>query len=129
MFLAHLCALVNQVPTESVTGGAPDDGAPRHKNADASGTLHFPGFSGEAALFLAKERDVKAVGVDTLSVDNGPSEDFAVHHALNSRGRWMLENLDNLEKLPPKGSTLIVAPIKIEGGSGGQARVWAIIHP
>ncbi|MEE9201335.1 MAG: cyclase family protein [Candidatus Brocadiales bacterium] len=101
----------------------------RYKNADPSGTLHWPGFSGEAALLLAEERDVKAIGVDTLSVDNGPSGDYPVHHVFNSRGRWMLENLDNLEKLPPKGSTLIVAPIKIEGGSGGQARVWAVIHP
>ncbi len=99
----------------------------RYKNADRSGTLHFPGFSEEAALFLAEERDVKAVGVDTLSVDHGPSKDFPVHHVFNSRGKWMLENLDNLEKLPPRGAILIVAPIKIEGGSGGQARVWAIM--
>ncbi|MEE9514614.1 MAG: cyclase family protein [Candidatus Brocadiales bacterium] len=101
----------------------------RYKNADPSGTMHFPGFSEEAALLLAEERDVKAIGVDTLSVDNGPSKDFSVHHVFNSRGKWMLENLDNVEKLPPRGATLIVAPIKIEGGSGGQARVWAIIHP
>lgn len=100
---------------------------PRYKNADAAGALHFPGFSREAALFLAEERDVKGIGVDTLSADYGPSKDFAVHHILNSRGKWILENLDNLEKLPPKGITLIVAPIKIEGGSGGQARVWALV--
>ncbi|MFQ5862848.1 MAG: cyclase family protein [Candidatus Brocadiales bacterium] len=98
----------------------------RYKNADSSGTLHFPGFSEEAALFLAEERNAKALGVDTLSVDYGPSQDFPVHHVFNSRGKWLLENLDNLEKLPTRGATLIVAPIKIEGGSGGQARVWAI---
>ena len=103
------------------------DSYPRYKNADATGALHFPGFSKEAALFLAEEKGVKGIGVDTLSVDHGPSKDFAVHHVFNSRGKWILENLDNLEKLPPKGITLLVAPIKIEGGSGGQARVWALV--
>jgi kynurenine formamidase len=99
----------------------------RYKNADEKGVLHFPGFSRESALFLADNRKVKAVGVDSLSVDHGPSTDFPVHHIFNSRGRWLLENLANLDKLPPTGATLIVAPIKIEGGSGGQARVWALI--
>lgn len=100
-----------------------------YKNADPSGVLHFPGFSEEAAVFLAEKRGVKALGVDTLSVDHGPSKDFPVHHVFNSRGKWLLENLDNVEKLPARGATLIVAPIKIEGGSGGQARVWAIVPP
>jgi kynurenine formamidase len=98
-----------------------------YKNADASGVLHFPGFSRESALFLAEDRKVKALGIDTLSVDHGPSQDFPVHHVFNSRGRWMLENLAHLDKLPPTGATLLVAPIKIEGGSGGQARVWAVV--
>ncbi len=99
----------------------------RYKNADASGTLHFPGFSKEAAVFLTEERDIKGVGVDTMSVDSGSSKDFAAHHTLCSKGKWVLENLGNLEKLPARGMTLIVAPIKIDGGSGGQARVWAIL--
>ena len=101
----------------------------KYKNTDAQGILHFPGYSKEAALFLAEKRSVKAIGIDTLSVDPGISKDFSTHHVFNSRGRWMLENLANIEKLPPKGATLIVAPIKIEGGSGGQARVWAIVPP
>ncbi len=100
----------------------------RYKNADENGRLHFPGFSRESALFLADNRKVKALGIDTLSVDYGPSPDFPVHHIFNSRGRWLLENLANLDKLPPKGATLIIAPIKIEGGSGGQARIWALVR-
>lgn len=100
----------------------------RYKNADENGALHFPGFSRESALFLADTRQVKALGIDTLSVDYGLSGDFPVHHVFNSRGRWLLENLANLDKLPPTGATLIVAPIKIEGGSGGQARVWALVR-
>jgi kynurenine formamidase len=99
-----------------------------YKNADGQGELHFPGFSRESALFLADDRQAKALGIDTLSVDYGPSPDFPVHHVFNSRGRWLLENLANLDKLPPTGATLIVAPIKLEGGSGGQARVWALIR-
>jgi len=99
----------------------------RYKNADKNGALHFPGFSGESALFLADNRQAKALGIDTMSVDYGLSGDFPVHHVFNSRGRWLLENLANLDRLPPTGATLIVAPIKIEGGSGGQARVWALV--
>lgn len=99
----------------------------RYKNQDKNGVLHFPGFSRESALFLADNRKVKALGIDTMSVDYGPSQDFPTHHIFNSRGRWLLENLANLDKLPPTGATLLVAPIKIEGGSGGQARVWAFI--
>lgn len=101
----------------------------RYKNTDAQGLLRFPGCSREAALFLVEKREVKALGIDTLSVDCGHSTDFPTHHIFNSRGKWLIENLANLEKLPPRGATLIVAPIKIEGGSGGQARVWAILPP
>ncbi len=99
----------------------------RYRNIDEKGMKHFPGFSAESASFLADERQVKAIGIDTLSVDYGLSNDFPVHHIFNSRGRWMLENAANLDKLPPTGACLIVAPIKIEKGSGGQARVWALI--
>jgi kynurenine formamidase len=55
------------------------------------------------------------------------SSDFAVHHIINGAGKYILENVANLDKLPPIGATLIIAPIKIEGGSGGQARIWAIL--
>ncbi len=99
----------------------------KYKNADKVGNLHFPGFSRDAARFLVEKRDVKGIGIDTLSADNGMSSDFAVHHILNSAGKYILENVANLDKLPPKGATIIIAPIKIEGGSGGQARIWAIL--
>jgi kynurenine formamidase len=99
----------------------------RYKNQDAMGRLHFPSFSGEAATFLMKERKAKGVGIDNLSIDRGISKDFAVHHIVNGAGRFGLENVAHLEKLPPRGFQVIVAPIKIEQGTGGPVRVFAVL--
>lgn len=99
----------------------------RYEGADVMGRLHFPGFSGAAVRFLLAERGIRGVGVDTLSVDYGLSRDFEVHHLLGQAGRYGLENLAHLDKLPPRGFFLAVAPIKLAGGSGGQARVFAIL--
>jgi kynurenine formamidase len=99
----------------------------RFQNRDVQGRLHFPGYSAEAARFLVRERKVRGLGTDTLSIDRGLSRDFAVHHIVNAAGRYGLENVANLDKLPAKGFVLVVAPIKIEGGSGGPTRVLAIL--
>ncbi len=102
----------------------------KYKNADDAKKLHFPGYSEEAARFLVEKRNIKGIGIDTLSADYGMSSDFAVHHIINGAGKYILENVANLDKLPPSGTILIIAPIKIEGGSGGQTRIWAILsHP
>jgi kynurenine formamidase len=98
-----------------------------YKNKDNNGRLHFPGYSRESASFLIEKRHVKGIGIDTLSGDCGNCSDFQVHHTINGAGKFILENVANLDKLPPKGATLIIAPIKIEGGSGGQCRIWAIL--
>jgi kynurenine formamidase len=100
----------------------------KYKNADSSGTLHFPGFSLEAAKLLAEERNVAGIGIDTLSVDYGMSKDFGVHHAVHGRGKYHLENVANLGSVPAAGAELVVAPIKIENGTGGPARIFAIIR-
>ena len=89
--------------------------------------LHFPGFSKEAVEFLVKERDIAAIGVDTASIDYGPSTDFIVHRVINGANKPGFENVANLDRLPPKGATLIALPLKISGGSGGPARVIAIL--
>ncbi len=99
----------------------------QYKNADKNGTLHFPGFSPEAVKVLAEERNVAGIGIDTLSVDYGMSKDFAVHHYSHARGKYHLENVANLGSLPPTGVSVIVAPIKIENGTGGPARIFALI--
>lgn len=72
----------------------------RYKNRDDSGTLRFPGFSPEAARFLVRERDIKGLGIDTLSVDHGPSRDFEVHHIVHGAGGYNLENVANLDQVP-----------------------------
>ncbi|MFQ5964600.1 MAG: cyclase family protein [Candidatus Scalinduaceae bacterium] len=99
----------------------------KYKNADENGKLHFPGYSEDAARFLVEKRNIKGIGIDTLSVDYGISSDFGVHHIINGAGKYILENIANIDMLPPTGAMLIIAPIKIEGGSGGQTRIWAIL--
>ena len=80
-----------------------------------------------AARFLVDERDIVGIGVDTGSVDPGNAADFSVHGIVNGSGLYHLENLADLSGLPEAGAYLIVAPIKIEGGSGGQVRVFGVI--
>jgi kynurenine formamidase len=96
------------------------------RNADASGVMQFPGFGKEAIDFLLVERDAAGIGVDTLSLDHGPSTTFAVHFTWLSSKRWGLENLANLESIPPSGATLFVGAPKVAGGSGGPSRVMAV---
>ena len=90
-------------------------------------TLHFPGFSKEAAEFLVKERRVDGIGLDTPSIDYGPSQDFIVHQIINGANLYGLENIANLDKLPSKGAILVALPIKIKGGTGGPVRIIAIL--
>lgn len=89
--------------------------------------LHFPGFSQEAAEFLVQERDIAAIGVDTASIDYGPSTDFMVHRIINGADKPGFENLANLDRVPATSATLIALPMKITGGSGGPARVIALL--
>jgi kynurenine formamidase len=100
--------------------------AKTYRNQDKAGRMHFPGFSVEAVERLI-ERKVSGIGSDTLSVDCGASEDFPVHHLALGAGLYHLENLADLSELPEKGAFLIVAPIKLEGGSGGPVRVFALL--
>lgn len=99
------------------------------RNADASGTLHFPGFHVDAASFLIEERQVQGIAVDTLSLDYGPSPDFAVHYLWLPTGRWGLEAVANLDRLPPVGATIIAAVTKVQGATGGPTRIIGLVHP
>jgi kynurenine formamidase len=100
--------------------------ARRYCNLDAQGRMHFPGFSMEAAKLLI-ERGISGLGCDTMSVEYGASEDFALHRLALGSGLYHLENLSDLSNLPESGAYLVVAPIKLEGGSGGPARVFALL--
>lgn len=89
--------------------------------------LHFPGVSKEAAQFLAKQRNVKALGIDTPSIDHGPSRDFITHQILGAANVPIFENVAALEKLPAKGATIFALPMKIQGGSGAPLRIFAVL--
>lgn len=89
--------------------------------------LHFPGFHAEAAKLLIEETKAAGIAVDTLSLDHGASPDFATHHAWLPEGRWGLEAAANLDKLPAKGATIVLGAPKHRGGTGGPARVFALV--
>jgi kynurenine formamidase len=93
---------------------------------DAS-KLHFPGYGDEAARLLIEERVVSTLGIDSPSVDHGPSADFVVHRRGAPHGVPNLENLTNLDRLPATGATVIALPMKIEGGSGAPLRAVALV--
>lgn len=98
----------------------------RYRNADAKSVMHFPGFAPEAiAWLLAHHPGFVGAGIDTLSIDVGPSRDFTAHKKLLGAGKYGIENLAGLDALPARGATVLVAPLKLAGGSGAPARVLA----
>lgn len=93
---------------------------------DAS-KLSFPSFGADAARLLVDDRAVAAIGIDTASIDYGRSTDFQVHRIAAAKNVPGLENLTNLDRLPPRGALVIALPMKIEGGSGGPLRAVALV--
>lgn len=89
--------------------------------------LHFPSYGKESAELLVKERHVAALGLDTASIDYGPSKDFIVHQIANGANVPGMENLANLEQVPETGAWIVGLPMKIAGGSGGPLRIVALI--
>jgi len=98
------------------------------KGEEAIPELSFPGFSPESVKFLIEERNITGIAIDTPSIDYGKSKEFKVHQVLCGADRLALENIANLDKLPPSGATLYVIPMPIKQGTGAPARVFAIIH-
>jgi kynurenine formamidase len=92
------------------------------------GLRHFPGLSVDAARYLAVDRRVAGIGIDTASIDYGPSEKFEAHQTTMKLSVYHIENAANLTRLPPTGFTVVVAPIDIEGGSGGPTRLFALLR-
>ena len=101
--------------------------ADRFLNRDAKGTMHAPGFSEAAARFLVQERDIVGAGVDTLSLDAASAQKFVAHLALLGAGKYGVELMANLARVPPAGATIIVGGPKHEGASGGPVRVLAVV--
>jgi kynurenine formamidase len=97
-------------------------------NADESGTMHAPGFAPELTEFLKHERPgVRAIGLDTASLDIGASADFPAHVSWLPSGRYGIENLANLDRLPAVGAVAVVGAPALAGGSGGPTRVLALV--
>jgi kynurenine formamidase len=96
-----------------------------YRNQGPDGLFHFPGFGIDALEWLLERRKIKCIGVDTLSLDNGPSQTFDVHVTLLAADRYGLENLANLKTIPARGAEAVVGLIPWEEGSGGPCRVLA----
>ena len=98
-----------------------------YRNSDNKGVMHFPGYSEDAAKFLVEGRNVYGLGIDTLSVDNGPSKNPTVHQYMLAHSVYPLENVANLDRVPANGAVAIVAPTKLAGGSSSPVRILALV--
>lgn len=94
---------------------------------DAVAELRFPGLAPEAARWLVEQRAVKAIGIDTASIDYGRSTHFESHVALCEHNVPIFENLADLSALPEHGAWIVALPMKIAGGSGGPLRIVAFL--
>lgn len=101
---------------------------PEHyRNRGQDGACHFPGFAAGAAEFLVRERDIRAVGVDTPSISQGIDASGSALRIFLAAGKYGIENLRGLERLPAQGATLVVAPLPRAGESSAPARVLAVL--
>jgi kynurenine formamidase len=95
-------------------------------NMDSSSMMHFPGFAAETAAFLARERQVVGIGVDTLSLDAGRDKEYKAHKVWLGAGKWGVECVANLHQVPPSGAIVFVGGVKVDGATGGPVRLIAI---
>ena len=102
--------------------GSHDD----YANQDSNGVMHFPGYRADSAELLV-ERGAVGIGIDTLSLDYGRAKSFDTHLVMLKANKYQIENLTNLDALPPTGATVIVGVLKVRGGSQAQARVIALL--
>lgn len=110
-----------------LSGWADHVATPKFRNADDKNVMHFPGFHIEATRMLLEETRAGSMAVDTLSLDHGPSADFATHYAWLPANRFGIECVAGLDRLPPRGATIVVGAPKHRGGSGGPARILALV--
>jgi kynurenine formamidase len=94
------------------------------KGPEAVPLLRFPGLAPDAAKWLVGHRRVKAVGIDTASIDHGPSTHFGSHVALCAADVPIFENLAPLDRLPEEGALVVALPMNVAGGSGAPLRVF-----
>lgn len=103
----------------------------RFLNADDDGP-HSPGFTAQCAQWLAEERPISGVGVETVGIDAGAAggmePPFPAHHYLLGNNKYGITSLRNLDRLPPTGAVIVVAPLPIVGGTGSPSRVFAMVE-
>lgn len=109
------------------SGWGPKTNGDGFRNADGDGVMHFPGVHVETAQMLLEETGANSIGVDTLSIDFGPSQDFVTHYEWLPQGKYAIECLAMLDQVPASGATLVVGAPKFKGGTGGQARIFAMV--
>ena len=97
------------------------------RGAAAVANLHFPGLHPDAAKWLTENRRIKAIGLDTPSIEYGQSTLFESHRTLFEKNIPAFENVANLDKLPVKGFSVVALPMKIKNGSGGPLRIIALL--
>jgi len=108
------------------SGWGPKVNSDGFRNFDGT-AQHYPGFHVEATQMLLEQTGAQSIAVDTLSLDHGISADFASHYAWLPTGRFGIECLANLDKVPAAGATLVIGAPKHKGGTGGPARIFAMI--
>jgi kynurenine formamidase len=109
------------------SGWAEKVGTPEFRGVDGDGVQHYPGFHVEAAQMLIEETGAVGIASDTLSLDIGSSQSFDTHYAWLPTNRWGIENIAGLADVPAAGATLVVGAPKHAGGTGGPARVLALV--
>lgn len=99
---------------------------PEFLGLDSTHKKHFPGISVAAATFLVNERSIAGVGVDVISFDPGIDDTYQTHRIILGKGKWAMECLANLSSIPAKGAFVFIGAPKVEGATGGLARVMAV---
>ena len=94
---------------------------------DNEGTQHFPGFSYDGASYLITQRAAAGLGIDTHGLEPSQDDTFAVNRLVLEQPRIALENLTNLDLLPPTGVTLVIGLLRLKGGSGTPVSVLAFV--
>jgi kynurenine formamidase len=99
-----------------------------YRNADGKGRMHFPGYSEDAARFLAEGRNALGLGIDTPNLQHGGSNNLAANHYTMAHGLYVLTNVANLDRMPANGAVAMVAPMKLTGGSAAPVRILALVR-
>jgi kynurenine formamidase len=99
-----------------------------YRNTDARGIMHFPGYTEDAARFLAEGRNALGLGIDTPNLQHGGSKTLAVNQYTLAHGLYVLTNVANLDRMPANGAVAMVAPMKLTGGSAAPVRILALVR-